>query len=186
MEKKENKDKAEDGLWRGGAWKLYTSRALTAWGDRLWDFGLGLLVFRIYTENLTLVAAFGLIRCFVKITLGASVGNWIDGTQRLRAAKTFLLLQNIFVATNCCLFAAYFHWQPWILAATGQWVKVAVALATILLALVSDLASSGSKIVLEKDWIVVIAGGSSDKLASLNSIFRTIDQVKKTALTLYE
>ena len=34
-----------------------------------------------------------------------------------------------------------------------------------------------SKIVVEKDWIVVIAGGSNNKLAKLNSIFRTIDQV---------
>ena len=48
------------------------------------DFGLGLLVFRIYPENLTLVAAFGLIRCLVRITLGASVGSWIDGVKRLR------------------------------------------------------------------------------------------------------
>ena len=30
---------------------------------------------------------------------------------------------------------------------------------------------------MEKDWIVVIAGGSNNKLAKLNSIFRTIDQV---------
>ena len=35
-----------------------------------------------------------------------------------------------------------------------------------------------SKIVVEKDWIVVIAGGSNNKLAKLNSIFRTIDQVR--------
>ena len=174
MEKKEKQTVVD--LCRVGTWKLYTSRALTAWGDRLWDFGLGLLVFKIYQENLILVAAFGLIRSFVSITFGASVGNWIDGTRRLRAAKTFLLLQNIFVAANCSLFAAYFHWHPWIIEATGEWIKVVVAIVTITLALISDLASTGSKIMVEKDWTVVIAE-DNDKLASLNSIFRTIDLV---------
>lgn len=30
-----------------GMWKLYISRALTAWGDRLWSFGLGLFLLRV-------------------------------------------------------------------------------------------------------------------------------------------
>ena len=158
-------------------WNLYISRALTTWGERLWAFGLGLFVFRIYPQNLTFVAAFGLVRSFVSIALGSSVGTWIDGVQRLNAAKTFLIVKNTIVAANCIIFAAYYHWQTWITEATGEWVKLAVAMVTILLALISDLASSGSKIVVEKDWIVVIAGGSNDKLARLNSIFRTIDQV---------
>ena len=142
-------------------WKLYISRALTAFGDRLWAFGVGLLVFRIYPQNLTLVAAFGLVRCFVSIALGASVGNWIDGVQRLSAAKTFLIVKNTFVAASCVTFATYFHWQQDILDFTGDWLKLVLAIMTILLALVSDLASTGSKIMVEKDWTVVIAGEKS-------------------------
>ena len=173
----DSKDEQDPGLWRGGAWKLYISRALTAWGDRLWSFGLGLLLFRIYPENLTLVAAYGLTKCFLSITLGAAIGNWIDGVKRLRAAQTFLVLQNLFVALDCCMFGAYFHWQQEIIENTGEWIKIIVAIVTSILALVAHLASTGSKIVVEKDWIVVIAGGSEDKLAKLNSIFRTIDLV---------
>ena len=30
-----------------GLWKLYISRALTAWGDRLWNFGLGLFLLHV-------------------------------------------------------------------------------------------------------------------------------------------
>ena len=32
-----------------GLWKLYISRALTAWGDRLWNFGLGLFLLHVRT-----------------------------------------------------------------------------------------------------------------------------------------
>ena len=31
----------------GGLWKLYISRFLTAWGDRMWSFGLGLFLLRV-------------------------------------------------------------------------------------------------------------------------------------------
>jgi len=162
-------------LWGGGVWKLYISRALTAWGDRLWSFGLGLLLFKIFPENLTIVAAFGLIDSLASITLGAVIGSWIDASNRLKAAKTFLVVQNLFVAIDCCIFAVYFHWSSEIVEQFGEWIKVVIAIVTIILALLSHLASAGSKIVVEKDWIVVISGGNDDKLAKLNSIFRTID-----------
>ena len=51
---------------------------------------------------------------------------------------------------------------------TGEWIKIVVAILASILALVAHLASTGSKIVVEKDWIVVIAGGDEDKLAKLN------------------
>jgi len=176
-----DKDTSDKGVEAGGFWKLYVSRALTAWGDRLWAFGLGLLLYRIYPADLTVVAGYGLANCVVSIIFGASIGNWIDSSQRLAAAKTFLLVQNISVAVNCCILASYFHWKTEALEYFGSWITAAVAVTSIVIALVSTLSSAGSKIVVEKDWIVVIAGGDDDKLASLNSIFRTIDLVCLTA-----
>jgi len=168
---------ADQEITAGGAWKLYCSRALTAWGDRLWAFGLGLLLFRIYPEDLSVVSGYGLANSAVSIIFGASIGNWIDSSQRLTAAKTFLIIQNISVALNCCILAAYFHWEAEAVQFFGSWVTPVVATLSIVIALVSTLSSAGSKIVVEKDWIVVIAGGDDDKLASMNSIFRTIDLV---------
>jgi len=170
-------DATEEKITRGGAWKLYCSRALTAWGDRLWAFGLGLLLFKIYEKDLRLVSAYGLANCAVSIIFGASMGNWIDSSQRLRAAKTFLIIQNFSVAVNCALLATFFQWRKEAEEYFGDWISVLVAVLAIVIALVSTLSSTGSKIVVEKDWIVVIADGDDDKLASMNSIFRTIDLV---------
>ena len=51
----------------------------------------------------------------------------------------------------------------------------------ILVANFGNLASVGQKIVVEKDWIVVVAGDDDERLASMNAVFRTIDL---TALVL--
>ena len=40
---------------------------------------------------------------------------------------------------------------------------------------IANLASDGCKIVIERDWIVIVASGDQNKLASMNSVFRTID-----------
>ena len=163
---------------QGGLWKLYCSRALTAWGDRLWAFGLALFLFKVRPQDLLIVALYGLINCAVTIALGASLGGWIDATGRLRAAKVFLVVQNSSVAAACLALSLYFYWLDYWVEQVGEdAASLAIAAVTMAISLVSTLASIGSKIVVEKDWIVVIAGGDNNKLALMNSIFRTIDLV---------
>jgi hypothetical protein len=63
----------------GIPWKIYVSRALSAWGDRMWSFAGG--VFMTYldqSDSLRLVAIYGFAMSIVVIVLGAAVGNWID------------------------------------------------------------------------------------------------------------
>ena len=49
-----------------------------------------------------------------------------------------------------------------------------VSLAAILLAALARLASCGTSIIIQKDWVVVVAGGDTELLATINSILRTI------------
>lgn len=160
-------------------WKIYISRGLSAWGDRLWAFGAGIFMVQLAPENLRLVAIYGLVVSVSVIIFGASIGHWIDRSKRLFAAQTFLAVQNISTALSCSILAIYF-------AGLGQsgwaaWLPDAVPIITILIATLAELASVGSKIVVEKDWIVVISRGDEDRLAQINAVFRTIDL---TALSL--
>ena len=156
-------------------WKFYASRALSSWGDRLWDFGCGVFMAKLDPlESLRLVGLYGLISCVSMSLSGASIGNWIDGQERLKAAKIFLAVQNSGVAVCCSILTLYFWlqgvdstlWHDWSLFIAGGVISVAVA---------SNLASAGSKIVVIRDWSVVISGEDKNKLASINSTFRTID-----------
>ena len=160
-------------------WKIYVSRALSAWGDRLWSFGAGIFMVELAPQNLRLVSVYGLVLSISVIILGAPIGNWIDKSQRLKAARVFLATQNLVTALSCAILGLYFgqvgqeYWP--------SWIPDAVPVITIILAALAQLASVGSKIVVEKDWIVVIAMENDDRLAKINAVFRTIDL---TALTL--
>lgn len=100
---------------------LYLSRAFTAWGDRLWAFGLGMFLFRIQPDSLTLLAGYGLARSLTSILFGAALGSWIDRTGRLRSVHRYLLCHSglgrlsrdpctKFYFTNFLLTGAYLVW----------------------------------------------------------------------------
>jgi len=173
----EDKENISPKLLNSGMYKLFCSRFLTAWGDRLWAFGLGVMIYKIRPKDLLLVSLYGLINCITTIIFGASIGNWIDSTTRLHAAKVFLGIQNSSVALACVILAVYFNWKDQFLDYMGEAATIVVAVLCFVISIISTLASMGAKIVVEKDWIVVIAGGDQDKLAKMNSIFRTIDLV---------
>ena len=56
-----------------------------------------------------------------------------------------------------------------------SWIPSVVPIITIILADIAHLGSVGSKILLEKDWIVVVSRKSQDRLAKINAVFTSID-----------
>ncbi len=101
------------------------------------------------------------------------LGAWIDRTGRLSAAKTFLLFQNIVIGICGAILAMFFG-----LDGLNSWpdaLITSVPIVITLLAVVVDLATVGSRITVEKDWIVVISDQDKDQLAKINSAFRMID-----------
>jgi len=125
-------------------------------------------------HNLRLTAIYGLVIASAVILFGASLGKWIDRTKRLFAAKTFLIIQNTCVSLCAVLlswFIVYKSEHPEI----SDWWVLLVSVIAIILASVARLASSGVNIIIQKDWIVIIADHDNDKLAKMNSILRTIE-----------
>ena len=91
---------------------LLTSRALSAWGDRLWAFGIGIFMNLLGPKNLRLVAIFGFSTNVSVIVFGAGIGGWIDRTNRLAAAKISLLVQNLVSGIGLCMIWYHeWHWH---------------------------------------------------------------------------
>jgi iron-regulated transporter 1 len=77
------------------SWIIFLSRGLSAWGDRLWAFGIGIFMNLLGPKDLRLVAVYGFSTSVSIIFFGATIGRWIDRTERLTSAKTFLGIQNL-------------------------------------------------------------------------------------------
>ena len=84
----------------GIPYKMYISRALSAWGDRMWDFGSGLFMMGLKGDDLRLVGIYGFAKCFTVIMFGAGIGNLIDRSKRLSSAKMFLALKVMWNTIN--------------------------------------------------------------------------------------
>lgn len=57
---------------------LYASHALSTWGQRMWEFAVGLIMLELYPSSLVLVSAFGLADGLAKVFSGSFVGRYID------------------------------------------------------------------------------------------------------------
>jgi len=156
-------------------WRVYAAHTLSTWGDNMWWFAGGVFMLHLQDEDLRLTAIYGLVIAASVIIFGASLGKWIDRTRRLTAAKTFLVVQNTCVSLCALLLSGFIGYKSEIDEEYHQVAIIIVSTLAIVLASVGRLASSGVNIIIQKDWIVVIANNDTDKLARMNSILRTIE-----------
>ena len=80
------------------------------------------------------------------------------------------MVQNASVAT-CAIVLSLFLSHSDSLSTIWNPVTVTVVIA---FSSASKLASTGTTIVVQKDWLVVICDGDLDRLAAMNSVLRTV------------
>jgi len=171
----EDKRKRTEVPGDGTPWRVYGAHSLSTWGDNMWWFAGGCYMLELRSNDLRLTATYGLVIAASVIIFGASVGRWIDKTKRLTAAKTFLLIQNLCVSLCALLLAGFIGYRDRIDPQYLEAGIIGVSVSSIILASMARLASSGVNIIIQKDWIVVIAENDTDRLAKMNSILRTIE-----------
>ncbi|KAK7109676.1 ferroportin-like [Littorina saxatilis] len=156
---------------------VYVSHFLSAWGDRMWSFGVGLFLVNIASNDLQLPAIYGLCTCLTIFLLGATVGHWVDITPRLKAAQLALILQNTFVVICAAGVYAFLWFQHDIIVSEKrEWLVPLCQAGIIVFAIFADLASLARMIAVERDWIVEICGKDKDLLAKMTASLRRIDQ----------
>ncbi|KAL2633833.1 hypothetical protein R1flu_005312 [Riccia fluitans] len=153
---------------------LYWSHFLSRWGDRMWEFAVGLLMITIWPDSLLLTAVYGLTEAASIAAFGVVVGNWVDRTHRLKVVQIALGLQNCSVMIAGLLLGfllAYSSSLP-----GGSKTFAAMAVLINVCGAVAALAGLATNIVVERDWVVVISQQHSPGLLTqLNSVMRRID-----------
>ncbi|XP_015784071.1 solute carrier family 40 member 1 [Tetranychus urticae] len=155
-------------------YKLYLNRLLSSWGDRTWEFAIGLYLIKLYPSSLLLTAIQGILASSATIILAPIFGRWITKASRIQEVKICLIIQNGAVVISSA-FVALFFLQDQI---EDESIRNAIAfVAPIVLvgfSLISQVTSAGYTLCLEKDWLVTLAEDEK-RLTDLNAMLRRID-----------
>jgi len=158
--------------------RLYLYRFLGTWGDRQWWFGCGIFIFQFHNTDLSYNAYLGLAQCLTQVFLGPWLGKWIDDTDRMRAVKIFVFMQNICITIGCSVVALFF-WDDEVEYDNRLFAGIIIGFAVL-----AQLAALGDQIVVQRDWVVQISS-TKDELVRLNTIFQTIDLACKTMAPIF-
>ncbi|CAH1238033.1 SLC40A1 [Branchiostoma lanceolatum] len=158
---------------------VYTEATLSTWGDRMWSFAVALFLIDLSPGSLRLTAVYGFSKSCAVLLLGAIIGDWIDRTARLTAVRIALVVQNGSVVLCSVVLSLTLVYRTQIENLQGGWVMTLCQAVLIMIAVVAILAGQATRICLNKDWVVVIAGGDKEKLAKLNAAMRRIDLCSK-------
>lgn len=156
-------------------WKLYASRVISAWGDRMWMFAVGLFMVELSPGSLKWPAIYGLTQSLTVVFAGSTIGRWVDRSPRWKAAQISLAVQNLLVVACSVCVGLTFYFREILVTEVSGWGLTAACSLIVILGTLANLASVASSIVVYKDWVVIIAGGDSQTLASINSTCRSID-----------
>ena len=149
---------------------LSVSSFFSAWGDRMWNFAVGLYLVKLTPGSLRLAAIYGLVLSSTAVLFAPVIGDWIDRKRRLTVIRITLVLQNILVIT-CALFILLLLYN---VTNNSHLLKLLQAVV-IIIGSAANLAGQGEKISITKDWVVVVCKGSNDLLATTNALFRRVD-----------
>ncbi|XP_059199431.1 solute carrier family 40 member 1 [Centropristis striata] len=156
---------------------IYMGHALSTWGDRMWNFAVAVFLVELYGNSLLLTAVYGLVVAGSVLLLGAIIGDWVDKNPRLKVAQTSLLVQNSCVIVCGVLLMVVFHTKEQLVELYNGWILTTCYILVITIANIANLASTATSITIQRDWVVVVAGQDSSKLADMNATVRIIDQL---------
>lgn len=156
---------------------IYMGHALSTWGDRMWNFAVAVFLVELYGNSLLLTAVYGLVIAGSVLLLGAIIGDWVDKNPRLKVAQTSLLVQNFAVILCGILLMLVFQFKVQLAEMYQGWILTTCYILVITIANIANLASTATSISIQRDWVVVVAGQDSSKLADMNATVRIIDQL---------
>ncbi|KAK9817604.1 hypothetical protein WJX74_011025 [Apatococcus lobatus] len=151
---------------------LYCSHGLSAWGQRMWEFDVGLVLLQLQPGSLRLVSIFGLADGGLQGLLGGAVGAYIDRRPRLNAARNMYLLQNVAVGLSAVAAWLALGLQQGSQSALLFWSCVILLIA---LGSISSLGALGATVSVEKEWTKALCQGDSKRLSQVNAGMRRID-----------
>ena len=141
----------------------------------MWSFAIGIFLIYLHPQSLLVTAIYLLTNRLFVLALSGPIGRKVDSLARLPTMRTSLVVQNSSVALAAILTVVAFQLDITYYCSRALFFVV-VSLITML-GIVSQLSSSASKMIIERDWVVVLSKNDPELLSSINANMRRIDQV---------
>ena len=165
-------DPISDGVFKQSKYYLYFTYFFSAWGDRMWEFAVIVFIMDLYPGTLLYASLFGLVEKLAAILGGPSVGRRIDKNDRLVSMRTAIVAQN---ASICIASIIFFMGLTKDDPNHTSSFRGVCYFFILWMGAIASLAAVGAKLAIHKDWVVVVAGDSPQRLTQLNSNMRRID-----------
>ncbi|XP_071158670.1 ferroportin-like [Mytilus edulis] len=155
---------------------VYLSHFFTTVGARMWWFGIGLFIIEVTPDSLQLTAIYGFSNGGALLLLSTLVGDIIDRTARLKAARIALFLNNFGIALCCVIVIFVFTFRSEIETKLPEQGLLKLCFTLIIILMIfSNVCNLGRTLVMERDWIVEICNRKTDNIATMSATFRFID-----------
>ncbi|CAZ81539.1 unnamed protein product [Tuber melanosporum] len=152
--------------------RLYLSHLLSTWNSRVFEFGALLFIANLHPDTLLPGSLYALVRGVSAVLCSPWVGRHVDSGDRLRVVRVSIVAQRVAVVLSCGGLLVVKNG----VGAAGKGAGGALVMGVLaVLACCEKLASVGNLIAVERDWVVLIAGGDEGALLVLNSQMRRID-----------
>uniref|UniRef100_A0A0K0FTW2 Solute carrier family 40 member n=1 Tax=Strongyloides venezuelensis TaxID=75913 RepID=A0A0K0FTW2_STRVS len=148
---------------------FYIAYTLSCLSDRLWMFAVIFILEKI--GGLKLIALSQMIRSLAVILLSGILGKWIDKQNRMKSICFVLFINNIFISLCVLIYMIILRMN------TENKNYDLLMYIGLLLNGISEVASDGEKILLSKDWILVLINNDQSKLCEKNATMTTLDQL---------
>ncbi|KAK3634693.1 hypothetical protein LTR56_015120 [Elasticomyces elasticus] len=151
---------------------LYTSHFLSTWNNRVFEFGAFLFLAGAIPNTLLPASIYALSASASAVIFSQWIGQRIDSANRLSLIRQSIFGQRLAVAAACAVLSLL----AWVPSLTNDPVALAGALtALVAMGVVEKVCAVTNLISVERDWVVIVAGGDESRLRRLNSLMRRID-----------
>ncbi|OCH89023.1 hypothetical protein OBBRIDRAFT_733305 [Obba rivulosa] len=157
-----------------------------SWGLRTAEFAIYLFLVTLFPDTLLPASLYGFFTTGVAIVFSGWAGRQVDIRNNLRIVQASVIIIKLAdcaaYGASLVLFTAHGHQlsHPWSSALSrGMFALIVVA------GCVHNLANVTISVSIERDWVTVIASGSSDNLTTLNTYMRRIDLLCKLLAPLF-
>jgi len=157
-----------------------------SWGSRTAEFAIYLFLITLFPDSLLPASLFGFLTTGTAILLSGWAGHQVDIRHNLRLVRVCIVVIKI---SGCGAYAGtlvllYRHGTGLLHFWTSS-ISSGMFAVIIMCGCVHNLAGVAISVAIERDWVTIIADGSSEHLTTINTYMRRIDLLCKLLAPLF-